>query len=218
MHQNGKIKKVRFFIVKVPFKESFDKNGTLKNIQSHIEALIFVSEDGIDINDIEQVISQIFPESSLSKEDIENLLENIRKKYTAEHSIFELQYLAKRYSFLTKAKYHDSIQKLQAHKEKRKLSQAALETLSIIAYRQPITKLEIEQIRGVNSDYTVQRLLDRNLIRIMGKAETLGRPLLYGTTDEFLNHFGINSHHELPQLKEIEEESNSIGEEQEIKK
>lgn len=190
----------------------------MKNIEPHIEALIFVSEDGIDINDIEQVISQIFPESSLSKEDIKNSLENIRQKYTDEHSIFELQYLAKKYCFLTKATYHDTVQKLQAHKEKRKLSQAALETLSIIAYRQPITKLEIEQIRGVNSDYTVQRLLDRNLIRIMGKAETLGRPLLYGTTDEFLNHFGINSHTELPQLKEIEEESNSIGEEQEIKK
>lgn len=190
----------------------------MENIQAHIEALIFVSEDGIDINDIEQVIAQVFPDSAISKEDIENSLENIRTKYLDEGFAFELQYLAKRYQFLTKNKYHESIQKLLAHKEKRKLSQAALETLSIIAYRQPITKLEIEQIRGVNSDYTVQRLLDRNLIRIMGKAETLGRPLLYGTTDEFLNHFGINSHTELPQLKEIEEDSNSIGEEQEIKK
>jgi segregation and condensation protein B len=92
------------------------------------------------------------------------------------------------------------------------LSQSGLETLAIIAYRQPITKLEVEQIRGVNCDYSIQRLLEKDLIKIIGKAESIGKPLLYATSEQFMNHFGINSVKDLPQLKDIINEENTIGE------
>jgi segregation and condensation protein B len=98
-------------------------------------------------------------------------------------------------------------------KQNKKLSSAALETLSIIAYKQPVTKSEIEQIRGVNADYTVHKLLEKELITILGKADTPGRPVLYGVSDYFLDYFGINSTEELPQLKEITpKDENVIGE------
>ncbi|HLQ99432.1 MAG TPA: SMC-Scp complex subunit ScpB [Sphingobacterium sp.] len=190
----------------------------MKNIQQHIEALIFVSDEGINTSDIHQVISQLFPDNEIQKTEIEQYIKAIKEKYLSDNYILELKHIADRYHFLTKSKYYTSVQKLLAHKEKRKLSQAALETLSIIAYRQPITKLEVEQIRGVNCDYTIQRLLDKNLITILGKAESVGRPLLYGTSDEFLSHFGINHFNELPQLKEIVEETNVIGKNNEIEK
>lgn len=97
-------------------------------------------------------------------------------------------------------------------RSKKKLSQAALETLSIIAYKQPITKLDIEQIRGVNCDYTIQRLLEKDLIAISGKAKAIGRPLLYSTSSTFMDYFGINSPAELPQIKDLPAETDAIGE------
>jgi len=87
-----------------------------------------------------------------------------------------------------------------------------METLAIIAYRQPITKLEIEQIRGVNSDYSVQRLLEKELISIDGKAETPGRPILYSTSTLFMDYFGLNNLSQLPQLKDLVKEENTVGE------
>src|SRR5690606_16371391 len=108
---------------------------------------------------------------------------------------------------------HESvINQLQIQRSKKKLSQAALETLSIIAYRQPITKLEIEQIRGVNCDYTVQKLLEKELISISGKLDGPGKPLLYSTSSLFMDYFGINKKEELPQLSDIEVPVNEIGE------
>ena len=113
---------------------------------------------------------------------------------------------------MTKENYHDVINQMQADRDRKKLSQSGLETLAIIAYRQPITKLEVEQIRGVNCDYSIQRLLEKDLIKIIGKAESIGKPLLYATSNTFMNHFGINSVKDLPQLKDIINEENSIGE------
>jgi segregation and condensation protein B len=100
------------------------------------------------------------------------------------------------------------------HRAKKKLSQAAIETLAIIAYRQPITKLEIEQIRGVNCDYTVQKLLEKELISLAGKADTVGKPILYQTSDLFMDYFGLKNIADLPQLKDFITETNEIGEQQ----
>src|SRR5690606_27933347 len=129
-----------------------------------------------------------------------------------EDRVLELRSINDGYQFLTKPQYYDTINQLQAHRSKKKLSPAALETLAIIAYRQPITKLEIEQIRGVNCDYSVQRLLEKELIKIVGKANTLGKPILYGTSDLFMDHFGITDTADLPKLKEIVQDGNTIGE------
>ena len=92
----------------------------------------------------------------------------------------------------------------------------SLETLSIIAYKQPVTKSEIEKIRGVNCDYTIQKLLDKELIEIEGKSEKVGRPLIYGTSVKFMDYFGINSLNQLPTIKDFQKEENSIGDETEI--
>jgi segregation and condensation protein B len=183
----------------------------LKDVLLHIEAIIFASEEGITTNDLKQIIQDSLA-ITIAKEELQELIDRIVVKYQHEDYILELKMINNAYQFLTKSIYHVSISQLISHKEKKKLSQSALETLAIIAYKQPITKLEIEQIRGVNCDYSVQRLLEKNLIQITGKSETIGKPLLYGTSDQFMNHFGLNSTKDLPQLKDIINEENSIGE------
>lgn len=183
----------------------------MKDILLNIEALLFASEEGVSINDLKQVLQETLA-IQITKDELTDLIDKIKIKYTSDDQVFDLRLINNQYQFLTKERYHEVINQLQAHKDKKKLSQAALETLAIIAYRQPITKLEVEQIRGVNCDYSIQRLLERKLISIAGKADSIGKPLLYATSDEFMNHFGINSAKDLPQLKDIVTEENSIGE------
>lgn len=183
----------------------------MKDIMLNIEALIFASEEGISANEIKHVLQDALL-IDINKDEVNSFLDKIKVKYEDEDSIFTLTPVNNKYQFLTKVVYHDAINQLQAHRDRKKLSQAGLETLAIIAYRQPITKLEVEQIRGVNCDYSIQRLLEKDLIKIAGKAESIGKPLLYATSDQFMNHFGINSVKDLPQLKDIINEENSIGE------
>ena len=183
----------------------------MENFIHEIEALIFASEYGISAAEIRQVIEASL-EIEITEDQVLSAIEQIQLHYQQENQVLELRTINNGYQFLTKQRYYDIINKLQAHRAKKKLSQAAMETLAIIAYRQPITKLEIEQIRGVNSDYSIQRLLEKELIKIAGKSESVGRPILYGTSDLFMDHFGINSVADLPKLKEILTENNSIGE------
>lgn len=184
----------------------------MEHVTQQIEALIYASEYGISISEIQHVLETIIGEP-LEEQTIVDTLADIQTRYMDDGYVLELKLINNGYQFLTKPHFYDTINQLQAHRSKKKLSQAALETLAIIAYRQPITKLEIEQIRGVNCDYSVQRLLEKELIKIVGKAETLGKPILYGTSDLFMDHFGINSTADLPKLKEIvEEDTNAIGE------
>lgn len=179
-----------------------------------IEALIFSSEKSITAEEIYQVLTELL-EEPIEIEIILEKIEQIRTKYLELDLAIELVHLNGGYQFLTQKKYYGVINQLQIQRSKKKLSQAALETLSIIAYKQPITKLEIEQIRGVNCDYTVQKLLEKELISISGKAETIGKPLLYTTSDLFMDYFGINSTNDLPQINELITENNTIGEQAE---
>ncbi|WP_317043100.1 SMC-Scp complex subunit ScpB [Parapedobacter luteus] len=180
-------------------------------MNQQIEALIYASEYGIGISEIKQVLESTTG-TDIEEHMIEAALESIRVRYLQEEYVVELKTINNGYQFLTKQHYYQTVNQLQTHRAKKKLSQAALETLAIIAYRQPITKLEIEQIRGVNCDYSIQRLLEKELIKIVGKADSLGKPLLYGTSDLFMDHFGITNTAGLPKLKEIIQEDNAIGE------
>lgn len=162
----------------------------MKDVIRNIEAIIFASAEGIDLADIKQILQEALA-IEVSKEELRELIKKIEDKYQDEDQVLELRYINNSYQFLTKAVYHEAIQQLQNHNNKRKLSQSALETLAIIAYRQPITKLEVEQIRGVSCDYSIQRLLEKKLIKIAGKADTIGKPLLYATSQQFMDHFGI---------------------------
>jgi len=182
-----------------------------EQLTRQIEALIYASEMGIGVTEIRQVLGALH-EKEIAEETIIEILDAIKNRYLQDDWILELRYINDGYQFLTKPVYYDTINQLQTHRSKKKLSPAALETLAIIAYRQPITKLEIEQIRGVNCDYSVHRLLEKELIKIAGKADALGKPLLYATSDLFMDHFGIASTADLPKLKDIVQEENTIGE------
>lgn len=171
--------------------------------------MIYASESGISIREIEEVLQAANWENLPAVEDI---LQEIGRDYDSPDSVLELKRINNAYQFLTKSNYHETINQLQSHRSRKKLSQAALETLAIIAYRQPITKLEIEHIRGVNCDYTIQRLLERGMIAITGKADSPGRPLLYSTSELLMDYFGLNDLSELPKMKELISDDQAIGE------
>ncbi|HXH99336.1 MAG TPA: SMC-Scp complex subunit ScpB [Sphingobacteriaceae bacterium] len=183
-------------------------------LEQHIEALIFASDHSISINEIKTVIDLIY-EVDVSLSEIEHTINTIKGKYADPKLAIELSNINNGFQFLTKPAYYKVINQLKLQRSNKKLSQAALETLAIIAYRQPITKLKIEEIRGVNCDYTVQKLLEKDLITISGKADTVGKPILYSTSDLFMDYFGINSTADLPQLKDMTSETNEIGMEDE---
>ena len=173
---------------------------------SVIEALIFSSDDVISSGEIIRAIKGIDGDDSMvSEEEIEETIELLNKNYEEQSLSFRILRIANGYLFATTKDYSKYVGYLSSEKSKRRLSQAALETLSIIAYKQPITKPEIESIRGVNSDYILNTLLEKNLVTISGRAESVGRPLLYSTTEEFLKYFGLNKLTDLPKPREIEE-------------
>lgn len=150
--------------------------------------------------------------ADVPEEDIVGALQRIDEKFQAEEFSFQLFKASGGYQFLTKPAYQASIGIMLKQQSKKRLSTSAMETLSIIAYKQPISKTDIENIRGVNCDYAVQKLLDKGLIEITGKAESIGRPMLYGTTQKFMEYFGINDLIELPVPKDFVGEVNTIGE------
>ncbi|MEJ5263269.1 MAG: SMC-Scp complex subunit ScpB [Ignavibacterium sp.] len=179
----------------------------MENIYKNIiEALIFSSDEPLTNAEIIKAIKGIDGEdTSISSDDINNAIDLLNQEYEATGRAVKIVKIAGGYLFATREEYAKYIGYLSSEKTKRRLSQAALETLAIIAYKQPITKPELESIRGVNSDYILATLLDKKLITISGRAETIGRPLLYTTTDEFLKYFGLNSLSDLPKPREIEE-------------
>ena len=154
-------------------------------------------------------------DSEIDLSILEAAVSELQDKYSSEDYSFSLEHLGGGYQFLTKPAYQASISILLKQQSHKRLSTAQMETLSIIAYKQPITKSEMEQIRGVNCDYSVQKLLEKELVTIKGKSDAIGRPLLYGTSDKFMDYFGINHLKDLPQPKDFLPEENKIGEERE---
>jgi segregation and condensation protein B len=186
-------------------------------LQNHIEALIFCSPSPIKLADIKACLSEML-NADVPEEDITGAIERLEEKFRSDDFSFQLFRTAGGFQFLTKPSYQTSIGIMLKQQSKKRLSTSAMETLSIIAYKQPISKTEIENIRGVNCDYAVQKLLDKSLIEITGKAETIGRPMLYGTTAKFMEYFGINDLAELPTPKDFTTtEINSIGENSDLK-
>ena len=177
-----------------------------KIYSSVIEALIFSSDEPIPSQDIIKAIKEIDGEDiQISADEIEKCVDELNLRYDEQNLSVKILKIANGYSFGTRAEFAKYIGFLSSEKSKRKLSPAALETLAIIAYKQPVTKPELEKIRGVNSDYVLNTLLEKNLITISGRSETIGRPLLYGTTIEFLKYFGLAKLSDLPKPREIEE-------------
>jgi len=178
----------------------------LSQIIPHIEALIFASDKPLSTLELVDIINNAlgFIEDKASLDQVESAIEAIREKYDSEFYAFEMKESGGGWQFLTKKEYHTTIAQLNADKYLKKLSTASLETLSIIAYKQPITKSEIENIRGVNCDYAVQKLLEKELVIIAGRNEdAVGKPLIYTTSKSFMDYFGINSPDDLPKIKEV---------------
>lgn len=176
-------------------------------IKNLVEVLIFSSDTPLTVKQLKDFINEEKNETyvSVKMEHIEEALKELMEKYNGNEHSFRLIHVAGGYRFATKKDFAHWLAKLNKEKQKRRLSQSALETLAIIAYNQPITKSEIEAVRGVNVDYIIGALLEKELITIKGRAQTLGRPMLYGITDNFLEYLGINSIADLPPLKAIEE-------------
>jgi segregation and condensation protein B len=178
----------------------------LSLIIPHIEALIFASEKPLPKNELIELVNSAlgFIEDRATLEQVDAAIESIQDKYHAEFYPFEVVESGGGFQFLTKKEFHKTIAQLNGDKFLKKLSVAALETLSIIAYKQPVTKSEIEIIRGVNCDYAVQKLLEKDLVIILGRNESSpGKPLIYGTSKSFMDYFGINSPGDLPKIKEV---------------
>ena len=160
---------------------------------SIIEAILFVSGDPVDESALAQALS-------VSAEDVNAALDELGSRLDYERRGLHLRRFGKKAQLSIRAEYAEYVERLLQPVQKQTLSQAALETLAIIAYRQPITRLEVEEIRGVKCDYSIQMLCSRDLITDVGRKDTVGHPILYGTTDAFLAHFGIKSLDELPTL------------------
>ncbi len=178
----------------------------LSEIIPHIEALIFASDKPLNNEEIIELVNSAlaFIEDRATPEQVDAAIEGIVEKYSSEFYAFELKQSGGGWQFLTKKQYHKTVALLNGDKFLKRLSTAALETLAIIAYKQPITKSEIEAIRGVNCDYAVQKLLEKDLVIISGRnEEAVGKPLIYSTSKSFMDYFGINSADDLPKISEV---------------
>ena len=182
----------------------------MTNLEQHIEALIFSSDKPLKVADILGTLEKINI-LDIKEKDVSDAIDSITAKYAADQFAIQIVKSGGGYQFLTKQVYHEAVAALLHQVSRRRLTTAAMETLAIIAYKQPVTKTQIEQIRGVNSDYTVNKLMEKELVEIIGRSSEVGKPLLYGTTAFFMDYFGINDIDELPKIKEFIEPENSIG-------
>ncbi len=181
----------------------------INEIKKVIEALLFVSDKPLLTREIKNIIKEDLSEN----DNLEEILKQMQEEYNQLNLAFELKFVADGWTFATKSQYSPWIKKLLKEKTILKLSPSAMEVLAIIAYKQPITRAEIDNIRGVDCGGVIDTLTDRKFIKIVGRKESLGRPLLYGTTQEFLRHFGLSHLSELP----IIENSNDIVQNEEQK-
>lgn len=181
----------------------------MEGIQSHIEALIFTSEEPVTVKEIQKILVRLVG-LEMSKEEIESHIDILMQKFHEGEFAFEIVPLGGGYQFLSKPAYQNTVSEFLKSKLNKKLSTSQLETLAIIAYKQPISKPDVERIRGVNCDFVIQKLLEKELISISGRSEEVGKPILYSTSEFFMNYFGINSVEDLPKLKDLEQANDNV--------
>lgn len=174
-------------------------------LSSVIEAFIFTSPEPIDAAKICELISQGDENLELELEAIVPFVEKLNQRYEENGLAFSITEVAGGYTFATRKRFEPWLSIFQHEDAYRKLSQSAIETLAIVAYKQPVTKPEVDDIRGVDSGYMLRQLLEKVLIKVSGRLDAPGKPLLYKTSKHFLKHFGLNSIDELPKPREIEE-------------
>ncbi len=182
----------------------------IEHLPQHIEALVFTSVDPIGLEDIQDCLTEAFGlEIPLAK--LEEAAAWLKNRYNHTDFSFELVEIAGGLQFMTKGAYHNTVGTYLRQNTTKRLSRSALETLSIIAYKQPVTRSEMEKIRGVSCDYALQKLLEKELVSIAGRADTVGKPLLYTTSPKFMDYFGLRNMEDLPTPKEFKLPENTIG-------
>ncbi|MHB2152815.1 SMC-Scp complex subunit ScpB [Calditrichota bacterium GD2] len=164
-----------------------------------IEALIFASESPITVQKIKEILEDV------GAKEIKTAVSELNRRYEEQSSALQIIEVAGGFQMVTRPEFAEPVSRLYKARQGQRLTQKALETLAIIAYKQPITKQTIEHIRGVNVDWVLRTLIERNLVTVVGREKAPGNPLLYGTTKEFLEYFGLKSLNDLPKLKEIDE-------------
>ena len=182
----------------------------MQHLNQQIEALIFTAEQPIALSEIKTCLETTH-EADFREEDILKSIDALRTRYADEMYALELLKIAGGYQFMTKPAFHPVVGQYLKQTTKKRLSRAAMETLSIIAYKQPCTKSEMEKIRGVSCDYAVQKLLEKELVDIKGRSDGPGKPLIYGTSDKFMDYFGLKSLDDLPKPKDFKEPDSEIG-------
>ena len=165
------------------------------NLQGRIESILFVAGEAVAIKDLAKALR--IDETSLKME-----LDRIGDEYDFQQRGFMLKRFGNHVQLGTRPLYADAVVRLLQPVQQQSLTQAAMETLAVVAYKQPVTRAEVEQIRGVKCDYSLQSLMIKGLIQEVGRKDTIGRPILYGTTDEFLSHFGLRDLIDLPPMPE----------------
>lgn len=169
------------------------------NLKAVLEGLLFVvGEDGLTLNKIKEIMD-------ISEEEVKDVLTELRKDYENNQRGIRISFLGNCFKLTTKIEHKEYYNKLVTTSSSNILSNAALETLAVAAYNEPITKSKIEEIRGVNSDQIVRKLVARNFLKEAGKANTIGRATLYKTTNEFLDYFGLATKEDLPKLEQIKD-------------
>ncbi len=179
-------------------------------IALHLESLIFTANPSISYDDLKSSLEESL-NILISDEDLSQRLDELKNKYASDSFSMEIMEVSGGFRFMTKGAYHHTIGIYLRQNTHKKLTKSALETLAIIAYKQPITKTEIESIRGVNSDYTIQKLLEKDLVEISGRSNGPGKPLLYATSQKFMDYFGLKSIRDMPVLKDFEQLQEQIG-------
>ncbi len=160
-----------------------------------IEAILFVAGEPVNVKDMQRALD-------VTEDETRQAIDALDSDYSFHRRGITLKRFGEHIQLSTRAEYAPYVERLLQPIQKQSLSQSALETLAIVAYRQPVTKLEMEAVRGVKCDYSVQSLVNKGLIEEVGRKEALGRPILYGTTDKFLSHFGLHSLEDLPKPPE----------------
>ena len=177
-------------------EETLTEEETQGTLAGRIEAILFVAGEPVRIEELAKALS-------VSVREIETELVRIRDEYDFHQRGFTLKRFGHQVQLATRALYSADVVHLLQPVQKQSLSQAAMETLAVVAYKQPVTRAEVEQVRGVKCDYSIQSLVNKELIMEVGRKEALGRPILYGTTENFLAHFGLTTLEDLPALPEI---------------
>ena len=183
----------------------------MEKLAQHIEALVFATDTPVTKNDILECLEKTF-DTAFDPELVDEAIGQVRERYAQPDFAIELVQISGGFQFMTKGAYHGVIASWLKLTTKKRLSKAAIETLSIIAYKQPVTKSECEAIRGVSCDYSLQKLLEKELVSITGRSDRPGRPLLYGTSPKFMDYFGLKDMADLPQPKDFKTPDSEVGE------